>query len=170
MTIGVADPEATRRFYETVLAPLGGVPRDFAWKQAAEPTTGLHIGFAAASPADAEAFWRAGLEAGYRDDGAPGPRPVYGDDYFGAFLLDPDGNSAEAVVHDNQREGGGIDHLWIRVADFAAAREQHAALGVPVVADEPGLTRFSRGPRRGSFTVLEGTPVTTHFHLALEQA
>jgi catechol 2,3-dioxygenase-like lactoylglutathione lyase family enzyme len=41
-----------------------------------------------------------------RDDGAPGPRPQYGGDYYGAFLLDPDGNSAEAVHHGSLREHG----------------------------------------------------------------
>ena len=44
-----------------------------------------------------DAFHRAGVEAGYTDDGAPGPRPQYGDDYYGGFLRDPDGNSVEAV-------------------------------------------------------------------------
>ena len=49
-----------------------------------------------------DAFWQAGIEAGYRDDGAPGPRAVYGPDYYGGFLLDPDGNSAEAVHTERQ--------------------------------------------------------------------
>ena len=62
-----------------------------------------------------------GTEAGFRDDGTPGPRPEYGDDYYGGFLLDPDGNSAEAVYHDSLRAEGVIDHVWIRVADVAAA-------------------------------------------------
>ena len=59
-------------------------------------TRRLHIGFAAPSREHVDAFWRAGTEAGYQDDGAPGPRPQYHADYYGAFLLDPDGNSAEA--------------------------------------------------------------------------
>jgi hypothetical protein len=44
-------------------------------------------------------FWRAGLAAGGRDDGAPGLRPDYHADYYGAFLIDPDGNRVEAVCH-----------------------------------------------------------------------
>jgi catechol 2,3-dioxygenase-like lactoylglutathione lyase family enzyme len=74
------------------------------------------------------AFWRAGVDAGYRDDGSPGPRPQYTADYYGAFLLDPDGNSAEAVHHGGLRRGGTIDHLWVRVADVAAARRSYEAV------------------------------------------
>jgi hypothetical protein len=50
-------------------------------------------------------FWRVGTAAGYRDDGVPGPRPQYRADYYGAFLLDPDGNSIEAVHHGALRRG-----------------------------------------------------------------
>ena len=50
------------------------------------------------------AFWQAGVDAGYRDDGEPGPRPQYRPDYYagyyGAFVLDPDGNNIELVFHD----------------------------------------------------------------------
>ena len=62
-------------------------------------TRRLHIAFVAPSRAHVHAFWQAGIEAGYRDDGAPGLRPQYRDDYFGAFLLDPDGNNVELVNH-----------------------------------------------------------------------
>jgi hypothetical protein len=65
-------------------------------------------------------FRRTGVDAGYRDDGAPGPRPQCGDDYYGAFLLDPDGNSVEAVIHGGVRAPGNIDHVWTRVPDLAA--------------------------------------------------
>ena len=50
-------------------------------------------------------FWRIGTAAGFRDDGAPGPRPQYSDSYYGAFLLDPDGNSVEAVRHGARPRG-----------------------------------------------------------------
>jgi hypothetical protein len=60
-------------------------------------TRGLHVGFRAPSREAVDAFWQAGIDAGYRDDGAPGPRPVCGPDHHGG-LLDPDGNCAEAVV------------------------------------------------------------------------
>ena len=172
VTIGASDLEASRRFYATVLAALGGTPDQFSVVQADDGravTTGLHIGFAAPNRAHAEAFHRAGVEAGHRDDGAPGPRPQYREDYFGAFLLDPDGNSAEAVVHGDVRTGG-IDHLWIRVADRAASRAFYAALaphaGFREVADLPDRTRYSPGPGQGSFSIVDGSP-TTPFHLAL---
>jgi catechol 2,3-dioxygenase-like lactoylglutathione lyase family enzyme len=181
VTIGASDRGATRRFYALVLGALGREPThddptlvewgDFSIAQAGDGrpvTTRLHIGFSAPSLAHAEAFHRAGVDAGYRDDGAPGPRPEYGDDYFGAFLLDPDGNSAEAVVHDDRRPGG-IDHLWFRVADRAASRAFYAAIaphaGFRQVADLPDRTRFSRGPGQGSFSIVDGEP-TSPFHVA----
>jgi hypothetical protein len=65
-------------------------------------------------------FWQVGMEAGYPSDGEPGPRPQYGSDYYGSFLLDPDGNSVEAVCHEDTRRGGNVDHLWIGVTDLDA--------------------------------------------------
>jgi catechol 2,3-dioxygenase-like lactoylglutathione lyase family enzyme len=64
------------------------------------PTEGLHVAFAADSAATVEAFHRAGVEAGYTSNGAPGERPEYHPGYYGAFLLDPDGTNVEAVFHD----------------------------------------------------------------------
>src|SRR5438874_1194698 len=93
---------------------------DFSLSEASDGrpvTRRLHIAFVASSRDRVEAFWRVGTEAGYRDDGAPGPRPQYSEDYYGAFLLDPDGNSAEDVHHGTVRDRGVIDHLWIRVTD-----------------------------------------------------
>src|SRR3954464_806716 len=123
VTIRVADRAASQRFYETVLQTLGieltysdesfAEWDEFSLKEG-EPTRRLHIGFAAPSRAHVDAFWRAGVDAGYADDGAPRLRPQYRDDYYGAFLLDPDGNSAEAVHH-GALGPGEIDHLWIRV-------------------------------------------------------
>src|SRR3712207_6309521 len=114
VTIGAADREASRRFYATVLPALGLTANaedptyvewgDFSIAQAGVDrpvTTRLHIGFAAPSRQHVDAFWQAGVDAGHRDDGAPGPRTAYGLDYYGGFLLDPDGNSAEAVIHGN---------------------------------------------------------------------
>src|SRR3954452_7037451 len=123
VAIRVSDRLASERFYDTVLQPLGiektssgpAVARwddflVFAASDETPVTRGLHVGFAAPSQAEADEFWRVGTEAGYRDDGAPGPRPEYGDDYYGAFLLDPDGNSAEGAFHDTLRQGGAVDH------------------------------------------------------------
>jgi catechol 2,3-dioxygenase-like lactoylglutathione lyase family enzyme len=116
-------------------------------------------------------FWRAGVDAGYSDDGPPRPRPRYGDDYYGAFLRDPDGNSVEAVHHGElRRDGGVIDHLWIRVADLAAAASFYrivaAAADFELRADEPGRTAFAGAASRGgSFSLLPG-PATENLHMA----
>src|SRR5215210_3209172 len=142
VTLRVSDLAASRRFYDTVLAPLGVVEPthadaelvewdDFGLAPATDGkpvTRGLHIGFGAPSREHVDAFWRAGVDAGHEDDGEPGPRPEYGPDYYGGFLRDPDGNSAEAVHHDDIRPPGHVDHLWIRVADVAAARRFYLAI------------------------------------------
>ncbi len=104
VTIRAADRDASERFYEIVL-PTVGVERtgadehyvewgDFSLTGASpeKPVTRrLHIGFVASSRAEVDEFWRVGTAAGYRDDGPPGPRPQYRRDYYGSFLLDPDG-------------------------------------------------------------------------------
>jgi catechol 2,3-dioxygenase-like lactoylglutathione lyase family enzyme len=171
VTIHAGDLEGSRRFYDTVLAALEMAPtadgsdivewHDFALDRAdGNVTTGLHVGFVAPSREHVDAFWRAGVEAGYRDDGDPGPRPKYRDDYYGAFLLDCDGNSAEAVHHGALRRGGAIDHLWIRVADVAAARAFYAALApdadMRLVADLPERATFAG--TSGSFSLVAGEP------------
>lgn len=80
----------------------------------------------------------------------PGVRPEYHEDYYGAFLIDPDGSSAEAVYHGRAREGDNvIDHLRIRVADLAATRRFYET----VVPDPRTRHRAHTGralPRRGS--------------------
>ena len=132
-------------------------------------TRNLHVGFFVATHALVGAFWRAGVRAGYRSDGEPGPRPQYGPDYYGGFLLDPDGNSVEAVcLDDRPRRDAQIDHLWIRVADVAAARRFYATIaphaGFAAGTDEPRRAQF-RGPG-GTFSLVAGGPVTEHAHLA----
>jgi catechol 2,3-dioxygenase-like lactoylglutathione lyase family enzyme len=74
--------------------------KPFFWiSDAAQPRGILHIAFRAANRSAVEAFYRAALAAGGRDNGPPGPRKHYHPDYFGAFVLDPDGNNVEAVCH-----------------------------------------------------------------------
>jgi catechol 2,3-dioxygenase-like lactoylglutathione lyase family enzyme len=180
VTIRVADRAASERFYNTVLQTLGidetyrtrtfSEWQDFGLTPADPehpPTHGLHIGFAAPDRERVDAFWRAGTEAGYRDDGEPGQRPEYGPDYYGAFLLDPDGNSAEACHHDTPRRGGIVDHLWIRVADLAAARAFYDTIaphaGLLKDHDTAGRVQF-RG-QSGSFSLLSGAP-TEYLHMA----
>jgi catechol 2,3-dioxygenase-like lactoylglutathione lyase family enzyme len=185
--IWVSDRAASERFYRTVLEAIGIAPtyegedfvewNDFALGQdAVHPVTRrLHIGFAAPSRDAVDAFHAAGLAAGYRDDGAPGPRPEYGPDYYGGFLLDPDGNSAEAVHHDDLSREANIDHLWIRVADLGAAVAFY-----DTIAPHAGLTRgtSATGPRRQqfldaervSFSLVAGGEPTEHVHIAFPTA
>src|SRR3954447_1951339 len=175
------DFAASARFYSLVLETLGAeqtAADDWIveWDQFAispheddKPATrGLHIGFSAPSREHVDAFWQAGVDAGYRDDGAPGPRPQYTPDYYGAFLLDPDGNSAEAVHHGDLRHGGTIDHLWIRVADVPTAARFYTTVG-PHAGLRPGSGATDRaqflGPT-GSFSVVAGEQPTEHVHMA----
>ncbi|HET6981685.1 MAG TPA: VOC family protein [Myxococcaceae bacterium] len=117
----VSDPVKSRRFYEAALAPLGyrvvmevptqytgglvvlgfGVPPkpDFWVAQGTPETPRVHVAFRAGSKAEVDAFHRAALAAGGRDNGPPGPRPHYHDKYYGGFVLDPDGHNIEAVFH-----------------------------------------------------------------------
>jgi catechol 2,3-dioxygenase-like lactoylglutathione lyase family enzyme len=181
VTIRVSDRVASERFYDTVLRTLG-VDQSYRTRTFSEwqdfiltgadsenpVTRGLHIGFVAPDRARVDHFWHAGVDAGYRDDGRPGPRPEYGEDYYGGFLLDPDGNSAEACHHDNlRRDGGIVDHLWIRVAHLGVA-----AAFYETIAPHAGLRRGSDTPDRvqfrgasGSFSLVPGPP-TEHLHMA----
>ena len=119
------------------------------------PTHGLHAGFAARSREQVDEWWEAMRGAGEPDDGAPGPRPEYGPDYYGAFLRDPDGNSVEAVRHGTTRDDGGlIDHLWIRVRDLAAAAPFYRAIA-PVTGLRVNDAARPRPVRRGPRDVLD---------------
>jgi catechol 2,3-dioxygenase-like lactoylglutathione lyase family enzyme len=109
--VTVGDPEASKTFYRTVLETLGISPlweSDHGGQYAnlvvvggPEPSTPIHIGFVASSPDEVDAFYAAGIAAGYRENGAPGVRERYSSQaaglYYAAFLLDPDGNNIEAV-------------------------------------------------------------------------
>jgi catechol 2,3-dioxygenase-like lactoylglutathione lyase family enzyme len=99
VTIRVSDRDASERFYDAVLATLEldktresehfAAWGDFSLAQASpdKPVTRrLHVAFVASSRELVDEFWRVGTGAGYRDDGAPGPRPQYSPDYYGAFL------------------------------------------------------------------------------------
>jgi catechol 2,3-dioxygenase-like lactoylglutathione lyase family enzyme len=123
VTVTASDLAASRTFYETILGAVPGQPWNVFALAEGEPTRHFHIAFAARSQADVEAFWRAGVEAGYRSDGEPGLRPQYTPDYYGGFLLDPDGNSVEAVHRPGRTETGSpVDHLWLGVSDLAESR------------------------------------------------
>ena len=110
----VRDLPASRRFYDALFKvlglPLGGEAEDYFWvdelfvstadsKAAQGRLTGRHhLAFQAADRDMVDAFYKAGLDAGGTDNGAPGERP-YHPGYYAAFLIDPDGNNIEAVFH-----------------------------------------------------------------------
>jgi catechol 2,3-dioxygenase-like lactoylglutathione lyase family enzyme len=116
----VADATRSRTFYELALAPLGitlimtvtpeqtrsggtahgfGTPGNpFFWVGDNEQVgEGTHVAFTVKTRTEVDAFHSAALAAGGRDNGAPGLRPIYGPDYYAAFVLDPDGINVEAV-------------------------------------------------------------------------
>ena len=180
VTIRASDRAASVAFYETVLRTLGIEPShrgehfvewdDFSVSQATSEkpvTRRLHVAFAAPSRDHVDEFWRVGTEAGYRDAGPPGPRPQYRYDYYGSFLLDPDGNSAEAVHHSDMRRGGWLDHLWIRVADVAASKRFYETIApfARFRLKHDGSERAQFVGESGSFSVVAGEP-TEHVHMA----
>jgi catechol 2,3-dioxygenase-like lactoylglutathione lyase family enzyme len=117
----VTDLARSKAFYKMALAPLaialikelsaeetgghahagfGQEGKPFFWIGEGAQTAGpVHIAFVAQRRGDVEAFHRAALGAGGRDNGAPGLRPHYHPNYFSAFVLDPGGNNVEAVCH-----------------------------------------------------------------------
>jgi catechol 2,3-dioxygenase-like lactoylglutathione lyase family enzyme len=180
VTIRATDRPASERFYNTVFQTLG-IDESYRTRTFTEwqdfgltavdfehpPTRRLHVAFVAPDRTRVEDFWQAGIDAGYADDGPPGLRPEYAPDYYGAFLLDPDGNSAEAVHDSRPRRGGIIDHVWIRVADLDKTRAFYDA-----IAPHAGLRKGHDGPDRvqyrgetGSFSLLPGAP-TEYLHMA----
>jgi catechol 2,3-dioxygenase-like lactoylglutathione lyase family enzyme len=120
--IAVADTDRSKAFYDAALAPIGinmimQVPAEvtesggaacgygngekpFFWFGGNESVSqGIHVAFAVGSRQLVDAFYNAALAAGGKDNGAPGLRPHYHPNYYGAFVLDPDGHNIEAVCH-----------------------------------------------------------------------
>jgi catechol 2,3-dioxygenase-like lactoylglutathione lyase family enzyme len=122
--INVSDIARSKAFYKAALAPLGITPvaefeqfagyggkdgkpdfwigqgaTDFQTEAQAKANTPVHIAFVAVSRRDVDAFYTAAVKAGGRDHGRPGLRPEYHPNYYGAFVLDPDGHNVEAVCH-----------------------------------------------------------------------
>jgi catechol 2,3-dioxygenase-like lactoylglutathione lyase family enzyme len=118
--IGVTDYTKSRAFYDKALAPLGialvmevtaeqtgdepaagygenGKP--YFWVAPAKQIARIHVAFTATTRAAVDVFHKAVLAAGGTDNGAPGVRPHYHPNYYGAFVLDPDGHNIEAVCH-----------------------------------------------------------------------
>jgi catechol 2,3-dioxygenase-like lactoylglutathione lyase family enzyme len=179
VTIRVSDRPASRRFYETVLGEPTHAGEAFdEWGNFSIATADdehrvtrhLHVGFVAESRGEVDAFWRRGVEAGYRSDGEPGLRPQYHPNYYGSFLLDTDGNSAEACT--GFRTGGDsrIDHVWLGVRDLEESRRFWETIA-PVLGlglrDRREQQRFHvYGSDRSFALVADGRPPTAHLHLA----
>jgi catechol 2,3-dioxygenase-like lactoylglutathione lyase family enzyme len=129
----------------------------------------LHIAFIAPTPAHVERFGRAGVDAGFADDGPAGPRPNYADDYYAAFLRDAAGNRFEAVHRDGHRPRGNIDHVTIRVSDAGASAAFYSTIGpaarLTLRRQSDDRATFSVAESDGSITVLAGEP-TQNVHIA----
>ena len=116
----VADWAKSKAFYDAAFAPLGitllaQVPEqftggvkvggygrtkpDFWLTENSDPGPGRHYAISAGNRAEVDAFYSAAMAAGGKDNGGPGPRPHYHEHYYGAFVIDPDGNNIEAVCH-----------------------------------------------------------------------
>jgi catechol 2,3-dioxygenase-like lactoylglutathione lyase family enzyme len=170
ITIRVSDRAASEAFYDLVLGTIGhersGSDEEYTvWRgqfslaraDDAHPVTRhLHMGFAASSRELVNTFWRSGIDAG-------------SDDHDGASLLDPDGNSAEAVQHRDVGNRDVIDHLWIGVADVPAARAFYE-LAAPFTGFSPTSVQEDRvhfGGANASFALVDRTP-TENLHIAFE--
>ncbi|MEK7549847.1 MAG: VOC family protein [Patescibacteria group bacterium] len=120
VSLNVSNLEKSRDFYREALKPLGyTVVLDIAdieswglgikgcsigennetrlWLSGDDAVAKCHIAFCAKSEEEVKSFHEAGIKAGGKDNGAPGPRPDYGEHYYGAFVIDPDGNNIEVV-------------------------------------------------------------------------
>ena len=118
----VRSADASKRFYTAALAPLGYglVEEQAGWAAFGPPgkplfwigtresadrslSAPIHIAFTAYNRSAVAAFYAAAIKAGAADNGPPGLRPEYHANYFGAFVIDPDGNNIEAVCHDAEK-------------------------------------------------------------------
>jgi catechol 2,3-dioxygenase-like lactoylglutathione lyase family enzyme len=122
MSVAVSDYQRSKSFYTAALKPLGygvlmEIPAQVAgvdvaglgeiatkkpdfWLATGAPKTTNHIAFRAQNREQVQQFYQAALAAGGRDNGGPGVRAHYHANYYGAFVLDPDGHNVEAVCHD----------------------------------------------------------------------
>src|SRR4030088_1459416 len=134
VTIGVSDIERSKAFYDQALRPLGierlyaegstfagyGADRKaFFWiglRTASQTST--HVAFTAQDHETVQQFHRTALSAGGRDNGAPGLRPNYHENYYGAFVLDPDGHNIEAMSRPKQMYSSGLSVAFASRAKF----------------------------------------------------
>lgn len=109
----VADFAKSKAFYTAALKPVGytvlmefggntagmGDKAPYFWISEGEPSTAVHIAFHTEDRKVVHEFYDAAIAAGGRDNGGPGPRPHYHENYYAAFVFDPDGNNIEVVCH-----------------------------------------------------------------------
>lgn len=115
IVVNVRDLARSKAFYTAALAPLGYVvvkefpgavgfgvgSRADVWLWRRDPpAAGVHVAILCGTRSMVDAFYGAAIKAGAKDNGAPGPRLEYHADYYGAFVLDPDGNNLEAVCQE----------------------------------------------------------------------
>ena len=174
VTLGTDDLGRSETFYQAAMAPLGlerrvstdgrvgyGRPQGAAAIWLYPPFNGLpatwgngtHVAFLAGSREAVEGFYKAGLAAGGSDEGQPGLRLHYGDDYYGAYLRDPDGNKLQAVHYLGMDpatvEAELFSHITLGCNDLERGRAFYdpvmAALGLARVVEEPDLS-YGYGP------------------------
>ena len=150
---GVSDYAASKAFFLKVLEPLGvtvvtewppnGIelsqPKgkvSLCLYQTEEKPAHLHLAFVAENRQQVKAFYRAALEAGAKDNGAPGPRPRYHANYYAAFVIGPDGHNIEAVCHEPEA----YQSRGRATSGFASCR--------PPLMSNVGPTEFASNTRR----------------------
>ena len=182
--IAVSDLTESARFYHTVLGVLGVqasysgedmVGWDDWWIGAMDEThpltRGLHIGFRARDRAQVDEFWWTALDFGYKEEGAPGQGTKYDPTYYSAFLLDPNGNSVQAVHREREPSVpiGCIDHLWMRVSNVPASIGFYATVApyarLSLTPHDPGRVEVS-GSDYSLWLVRDQRQLTEHVHLA----
>ena len=116
VVFGVSDYATSKTFFLRALEPLGvaiasegplgveicrpGNNASLCIRRVGEPATQLHLAFKAENRAQVESFYRAAIEAGAEENGAPGLRPQYHSNYYAAFVIGPDGHNIEVVCHE----------------------------------------------------------------------
>ena len=172
ITIRVNDLDASRAFYT---AALGEPTYDGAFTQwgdfivahSGALTEHLHVAWGASNRAAVDEWWERMTSLGYVDNGQPGTRPQYNPSYYGAFVLDPDGNNIERVHHDRTRPDQ-IDHVWLRTSDVVATKRFYDTVarivGINLVTFDSEKVRYTDGA--GSFTFVLGDELTRNAHFA----
>jgi catechol 2,3-dioxygenase-like lactoylglutathione lyase family enzyme len=171
VSVGVSDVERAAKFYDAVLGTLGykrvmefmpyavayGETSPSFWiqlphnQQSPSVGNGAHVGFSARSKLAVDAFHHSALAKGGLDNGAPGPRPDYGPDYYGAFIIDLDGNKIEATLHaepTKARAASAPKAKAKRAKKTAAKRKAKPAAAKPAKAKRAAKAKQAAKPAR----------------------